>query len=175
LNILAGCLDRLLTRDLRLVILGSGEPQFEKFLADVAAAHPARMAVRVGYSEPLAHLVYAGSDFFLMPSRYEPCGLSQMYAMRYGTLPIVHATGGLRDTVVPFLEDADRATGFAFEDYHAEGLLEAVDTALSAWRNPRAMRRLQRNAMKQDFTWEHSARLYEELFFEVRERSRWGE
>lgn len=175
MNILAGCLDRLLQRDLRLVILGSGEAQFEKFLTDVALAHPERMAVRLGYSEALAHLVYAGSDFFLMPSRYEPCGLSQMYAMRYGTLPVVHATGGLKDTVVPFLVDADRATGFAFEEYNAEALLEAVDTALSAWRNPRAMRRLQKNAMKQDFSWAHSAKLYEELFLQVREHSRWGE
>jgi starch synthase len=120
-------------------------------------------------------LIYAGSDFFLMPSRYEPCGLSQMYAMRYGTLPVVHATGGLKDTVIPFLEDADRATGFAFTDYNAEALLEAVDTALSAWRNPRAMRRLQKNAMKQEFSWAHSAKLYEELFFQVRDHSRWGE
>ncbi len=175
MNILAGCLDRLLQRDLRLVILGSGEAQFEKFLSDVAAAHPERMAVRVGYSEALAHLIYAGSDFFLMPSRYEPCGLSQMYSMRYGTLPVVHATGGLKDTVIPFLEDTDRATGFAFEDYNAEALLEAVDTALSAWRNPRAMRRLQKNAMKQDFSWAHSAKLYEDLFFQVCEHSRWGE
>lgn len=175
MNVLAGCVDRLLQRELRFLILGTGEPQFEKFLADVAAAHPERMSVRVGYSEALAHLVYAGADFFLMPSRYEPCGLSQMYAMRYGALPIVHATGGLKDTVVPFLEDAEGATGFAFSDYHAEALLEAVDTALSAWRNPRTMRRLQKNAMKQDFSWEHSARLYEELFYQVREHSRWGE
>jgi starch synthase len=175
MNLLAGCLDRLLQRELRLVILGTGEPQFEKFLADVAAAHPGRLALRIGHSEALAHLVYGGADLFLMPSRYEPCGLSQMYAMRYGTLPIVHATGGLKDTVVSFLEDADRATGFSFADYHAEALLEAVDTALSAWRNPRALRRLQKNAMKQDFSWAHSARLYEELFLQVRAHSRWGE
>ena len=175
MNILAGCLDRVLQRDLRLVILGTGEPQFEKFLADVALAHPDRLGVRLEYSEPLSHQAYAGSDFFLMPSRYEPCGLSQMYAMRYGSLPVVHATGGLKDTVVPFLEDADRATGFAFTDYNAEALLEAVDTALSAWRNPRAMRRLQKNAMKVDFSWAHSAQLYEELFHKVREHSRWGE
>jgi len=175
MNILAGCLDRVLQRDLRLVILGSGEAQFEKFLTDVAQAHPDRLGVRLEYSEPLSHLAYAGSDFFLMPSRYEPCGLSQMYAMRYGSLPVVHATGGLKDTVVPFLVDADRATGFAFTDYNAEALLEAVDTALSAWRNSRAMRRLQRNAMKVDFSWAHSAQLYEELFHKVREHSRWGE
>ncbi|MDP2362054.1 MAG: glycogen synthase GlgA [bacterium] len=175
MNILAGCLDRLLARDLRLVILGTGEAQFEHFLSDVAAGHADHMAVRIGYSEALAHQIYGGADFFLMPSRYEPCGLSQMYAMRYGTLPIVHATGGLKDTVIPFLDDADHGTGFSFTDYNAEALLEAVDTALSAWRNPRAMRRLQKNAMKQDFSWEQSARLYEELFFLVRERSRWGE
>ncbi len=175
MNILAGCVDRLLTRDLRLLILGSGEPQFEKFLRDVATAHPERMAVRIGYDEALAHLTYAGADFFLMPSRYEPCGLSQMYAMRYGTLPIVHATGGLKDTVTGFLDDADHATGFSFTDYNAEALLESVDTALSAWRNARAMRRLQKNAMKQDFSWEHSAKRYEDLFFQVRDHSRWGE
>jgi len=174
LNSLAGCLDRLLQGEVRLVILGSGEKQFEKFLADVAERSPERMAIRIGYDEGLSHLVYAGADAYLMPSRYEPCGLSQMYAMRYGTLPIVHATGGLKDTVTPFLVDADRATGFAFSEYHAEALLEAVDVALSAWRLPRTWRRLQKNAMKQDFSWEQSAARYEELFAAVRRRPRWG-
>lgn len=175
LNILAGCLDRLLQRDLRLVVLGTGEKQFEQFLGDVAQRNPERMAVKIGYSEDLAHRVFAGSDVFLMPSRYEPCGLSQMYAMRYGSLPVVHSTGGLKDTVIPFLEDADRATGFAFTNYNAEALLEAIDVALSAWRLPRTWKRLQKNAMKQDFSWELSAKRYEELFFAVRSRPHWGE
>lgn len=174
LNILAGCLDRLLQRDVKLVVLGSGEKQFERFLADVAAQNPERMAVRLGYSEELAHQVFAGCDVFLMPSRYEPCGLSQMYAMRYGALPVVHATGGLKDTVTPFLDDADRATGFAFSHYNAEALLEAIDVALSAWRMPRTWKRLQKNAMKQDFSWELSAKRYEELFQAVKARPRWG-
>ncbi len=175
MNILAGCLDRLMQRDLKLVILGNGEQQFERFLTDVAHHHSDRMGVKIGYSDEVAHQIYAGSDIFLMPSRYEPCGLSQMYSMRYGTLPVVHSTGGLKDTVIPFLEDADSATGFSFLEYHAEALLESIDVALSAWRNQRLWRRLQRNAMKQDFSWEHSARLYEELFRSVIKRSRWGE
>lgn len=175
MNILAGCLDRLLQRDLRLLILGTGEQQFERFLSDVAQRHPERMSVKISYSEELSHQVYAGSDIFLMPSRYEPCGLSQMYSLRYGTLPVVHSTGGLRDTVIPFLEDAERATGFAFFEYHAEALLESIDVALSAWRNSRIWRRLQRNAMKHDFSWEHSAKLYEELFTSVVQRPHWGQ
>jgi starch synthase len=174
LNILAGCLDRLLQRDVRLVILGSGEKQFEKFLQDVAERSPERLSIRLGYDEALAHRIFAGTDIFLMPSRYEPCGLSQMYAMRYGSLPVVHATGGLKDTVIPFLDDADHATGFAFDSYNAEALLEAIDVALSAWRLPRTWRRLQKNAMRQDFSWELSAKRYEELFRLVRTRPRWG-
>jgi starch synthase len=111
IKILAGCLDRILSRDLKMVILGSGEKAFEQFLLDAAQANPTRLGVRIAYSEPLAHLVEGGADMFLMPSLYEPCGLNQMYSMAYGTLPIVRHTGGLKNTVIDFLENADKATG----------------------------------------------------------------
>jgi starch synthase len=174
-NIIAGCLDRMLNRDLKFLILGTGEKQFEAFLTDVAKNNSDKFAVKIGYSEQLAHQIFAGSDMFLMPSQYEPCGLSQMYSMIYGTIPIVHRTGGLRDTVTPFLLDPDRATGFAFEEYNAEVLLETVDQAISAWNKPRSWRRIQRNGMKQDFSWKHSAKEYQKLFRKIVASPHWGE
>ncbi|MCB9472937.1 MAG: glycogen synthase GlgA [Candidatus Delongbacteria bacterium] len=167
IKILAGCLDRILSRDLKMVVLGSGEKVFEQFLLDSARANPGRLGVRIAYSEPLAHLVEGGADMFLMPSLYEPCGLNQMYSMTYGTLPIVRHTGGLKNTVIDFLENADKATGFHFYNYNAAELLEAVDLALAAWKKPKVWRRLQRNGMKQDFSWRNSASEYLRVFREL--------
>jgi len=175
LNILAGCIDRLLARNLRMFILGTGEKQFENFLTDVAERHPDRLGVKIGYSEALAHQIFAGADMFLMPSRYEPCGLSQMYSMLYGTVPVVHWTGGLRDTVLPFMDKPEAATGFTFTEYNAEALLNTVDIALKAWGKPRSWRKIQRNGMKQDFSWKRSAKEYHKLFGKVVSRPRWGE
>ena len=151
----------------QLVLLGTGEPQYEELLRQ-AADHNDRISARIAYSEELAHRLIAGSDAFLMPSRFEPCGLTQMYALRYGTLPIVRKTGGLADTVTDINATAGPdGDGFAFNEATSGALLEAIRRAAEVYREPSQWRRFQANAMRKDFSWEHSAqdylRLYEEL------------
>ena len=163
-DLLAQALGVLLERDLRLVILGAGEPHYQDFLVAQARAHSDRMGVRVEFNDKLAHQIEAGSDCFLMPSRYEPCGLNQIYSMRYGTIPIVRATGGLRDTVLPYRADSGTGTGFVFEDASAEALIGAVQEALIAFADRAAWHRLMRNAMVQDFSWTQSAQHYVDLY-----------
>jgi starch synthase len=159
-DILAAALDRLLGMEVRLVLLGAGDPQYHDLLASQAAAHPERMGVRLEFNDALAHQIEAGSDCFLMPSRYEPCGLNQIYSMRYGTIPIVRATGGLRDTVTPYRGDTGEGTGFVFQEPTAEALLQAVQAALATYANRMAWQSLMRHAMAQDFSWEQSAKQY---------------
>jgi starch synthase len=147
----------------RVVLLGSGDPHLEHVFREVARLHPDEFAVHIGYDEELAHLIEAGADIFLMPSRYEPCGLNQMMSMRYGTLPVVRATGGLADTV----SDADvypQGTGFSFREYRPEALLRGVQRAVKRFRDREGWRVLQRNAMAQDFSWEQSAQRYRDLY-----------
>ncbi len=142
----------------QLAILGSGDRQLEQALAELARRHPGRVAVQVGFDERLAHLIEAGADLFLMPSRYEPCGLNQMYSQRYGTPPIVHATGGLADTV------QDGSTGFAFRGFTAADLLEAAGRALRCYAQPAAWRAVLRAGMQRDFSWNAAARRYADLY-----------
>jgi starch synthase len=123
----------------------------------LAADHPDRVGLGTGYNDPLAHRIEAGSDMFLMPSRYEPCGLNQIYSLRYGTPPIVRATGGLDDTV-------DEATGFKFQDYTPEALQGAIEEALAAYRDRDAWTARMRRGMARDFSWDASAREYQKLF-----------
>lgn len=164
-DLLVELLPQLLDRGVQLAVLGSGDKTLEQALLDAAARAPQQLAVGVGYNEGLAHRIEAGSDMFLMPSRFEPCGLNQMYSMRYGTPPIVHATGGLRDTVCdPMAAQLDEATGFAFDSPDAASLLAAVDRALALWRDPTTWRRIQRNGMQRDFSWQKSAEQYAELY-----------
>ncbi|HYG70019.1 MAG TPA: glycogen synthase GlgA [Anaeromyxobacteraceae bacterium] len=163
LDLLAAILPTLLRKDLQLVVLGSGAPEYETLFAHLARERPDRMAARIGFDEPLAHRIEAGADLFLMPSRYEPCGLNQMYSLRYGTVPVVRAVGGLDDTV----EDYDgwrQGTGFKFRELTPEAFLVAVQRALDAWRDARAWRELVRRGMAEDNSWEHSARAYEALY-----------
>jgi len=152
-----------LHRPLRMVVLGTGEDSVQAGLAALAARDPARFAVRFAYDEGLAHKVMAGSDLFLMPSRSEPCGLTQMYALRYGTVPIVRRTGGLADTVEAF-EAPDRGTGFRFDTPDGTGLLWAVDQALAARSDTKVWAGLQARGMAKDFSWDRSAREYVELY-----------
>ena len=142
----------------QLVVLGKGEAAYERALRELAAERPARVAVRIGFDEPLAHLIEAGADLFLMPSRYEPCGLNQMYSQRYGTPPVARATGGLADTV------EDGVTGFAFANPARPDFLAAVERAVRAWRDPAAWRALQRAGMARDFSWSAAARRYAALY-----------
>ncbi|KUJ71357.1 glycogen synthase GlgA [Thiomicrospira sp. WB1] len=153
--------------DARFVFVGSGERHFEYALNELAHHHPERVMVYIGYSEKLAHRVEAGADLFLMPSRFEPCGLNQLYSLAYGTLPVVHATGGLADTVVNATEDnlkAGTATGFVFYDPSRHALKSTLLHALYLYGRKRSWQKLQKTAMQQDFSWEKSAQRYLQLF-----------
>jgi starch synthase len=159
--------DRIAALGLQLALLGTGEAAQEDAFRALAVRHPGRIAVTIGFDERLAHLIEAGADAFVMPSRFEPCGLNQMYSLRYGTPPIVRATGGLYDTVTdctPATLAAGTANGFAFAPPTGAALFEAIERALLAWRDPAVWAALQRNGMSQDFTWEASARRYGELY-----------
>ncbi len=165
IDLLAAALPELLERTpARFALLGSGETALERTLEDLAASHPDRIAFRRGYDEALAHRILAGGDFVLVPSRYEPCGLTQLYALRYGTIPIVRATGGLADTVQHFDSAAGTGNGSVFEDADFGGLLWGVTTALRWYGEPRVWERLVDNAMAADFSWAHQAPEYESLY-----------
>lgn len=154
----------------QFVLVGEGDPLLESAFQDFARRFPGKAAVRIGYEERLAHRVQAGADIMLAPARFEPCGLSQLYALKYGTIPIVRMTGGLADTVVDAtaLSLPDRtATGFAFDETSLDGLMQAVRRALALYREPLAWRRLQLDAMAQDFSWNASAHRYADLYNEV--------
>ena len=159
----------------RWVILGSGRPRYEEALRSLAEGHPDRLVYRKEFNDPLAHRIEAGSDFFLMPSRYEPCGLNQMMSMRYGTVPVVRETGGLADTVTPF-DEGERAsgTGIRFRPYTPEALVAAVREAIQLFDRPGAMARVRRNGMAGDFSWENSARKYVKLYREANAARRMG-
>ena len=154
----------------RVVILGSGEPRLEAALKEAALKRPDRLAVKIGYDDALAHRIEAGADLFLMPSRYEPCGLNQIYSLRYGAVPVVRATGGLDDTVIDADVDAARGTGFKYEKYDAEQMLSAVGRAISAWRDPARWSGIMRRGMQADFSWWRAAQRYGELYRETLKR-----
>jgi starch synthase len=150
--------------DLRLVVQGSGEERYERFFEWLAGAFPHKVSYRKAYDEDLAHWIEAGSDLFLMPSRFEPCGLNQMYSLKYGTVPIVRRTGGLADTVQNWNPQTGEGTGFVFDAFDANALSGAIDCALRTWRDPAQWRRLQQNGMAQDFSWEKQVQRYVELY-----------
>jgi starch synthase len=160
----------LLRLDARFVVLGSGEPRYVEFFRRLASQHRDRVCFRPGYDEPLAHRIEAGADLFLMPSRYEPCGLNQMYSLRYGTPPLVRAVGGLADSVQEFDPLTREGTGFLFPSYSGHEMAAALRHALSIWKHPELWRHVQRNGMRCDFSWRVSAERYEMLYAEARER-----
>jgi len=151
-------------RDFGLVILGSGDARYVAFFDELSRRHPGRVAFRSGYDEAMAHLIEAGSDMFLMPSRYEPCGLNQMYSLRYGTVPIVRKTGGLADSVQHFDPATGTGTGCVFNDYDAPAVRWGVGTALDWYSETEVWHRLMRNAMAQDFSWGRQAVKYEAIY-----------
>jgi len=158
IDLLCAAADELLALGTQICALGRGEREYETALMALAARHPGRVGVAIGFNEELAHLIEAGADMFLMPSRFEPCGLNQMYSQRYGTPPIARATGGLVDTI------ADGETGFLFEPAESAALVAAVRRALEVCRDARRWRELQRRGMTRDFSWSGPARQYADLY-----------
>jgi starch synthase len=155
----------LLAEDAGLVAVGAGEPKYEKFMRELAKAFPGKVAVKVAYDNVITHKIEAGADIFLMPSRYEPCGLNQIYSLKYGAVPVVRATGGLDDTIEAYDPATGRGTGFKFQAYDAPSLLGALREALSVFRNePAAWRQIQLNGMTRDFSWQVSAAEYARLY-----------
>jgi starch synthase len=164
------------TEDVQWAILGTGEPVYHDQLNRLAAEFPHRVAVRLGFSDELAHRIEAGSDIFLMPSRYEPCGLNQLYSLKYGTIPVVHSTGGLADTIVdatPGNLERDFANGFVFHDYSVDALAGTLRKACETLRHDQATwHQLINTAMRQDWSWAHSARQYVDLYRQTIGRKR---
>lgn len=174
-DLLLEILPQLMQRPLQLIMLGSGQAKLEAALRSAHRSYPNRLGVRIGYDEALAHRIEAGADAFLMPSRFEPCGLNQIYSLRYGTLPIVRRTGGLADTVVDARADAldeGTATGFVFDDARPQSLLATIDRALNLYAQRTVWTRVVKHAMGQDFSWTRSARRYLELYRTPREPMR---
>jgi len=160
-------LDDILDMDLHLVILGTGEKKYHYLFEEAKEDYPEKVAVNFAYNNPMAHLIEAGSDMFLMPSKYEPCGLNQMYSLKYGTIPIVHTTGGLADTIEDFNPDSKKGNGFSFRGYTADALVETIERAIRTFRNKALWKFLRDNAMRCDFSWDVSAGKYVELYQSV--------
>lgn len=168
IGLLAGAIWNLMALDIQIVLLGTGEKWAEHFFSDVAAKYPDKFACYIGYRNDLAHRIEAGSDFFLMPSLFEPCGLNQIYSLRYGTLPIVRATGGLDDTIVNYQNDHQSGTGFKFVFATPEALSNTVKWAVETWfEDPDAIEQLRFNGMRQRFDWDVAAKGYSALYCRI--------
>ncbi len=167
IDIFAEALERLMKLPIQIVLVGTGDPKYHQLLAKYVAQFPEQLACNFTFDHALAHQIEAGADAFLMPSRFEPCGLNQMYSMRYGTVPIVRRVGGLADTV-------NETTGFMFEEYSASALVEAVTRAVNMFRDREAWKRLMRAGMQQDFSWSRSALEYERVYERVLAKRRAG-
>jgi starch synthase len=170
-DLIAQQADELMKENVVITALGAGAAEYENLFKQLAEKYPARAGVKIGYDNALAHKIEAGADIFLMPSRYEPCGLNQIYSLRYGTVPVVRATGGLDDTIQNFDAKSQQGTGFKFESYDGLAMLDSVRAALQAYRDTKAWRTLQANGMAKDFSWKTSASSYVTLY-EAARRSR---
>lgn len=168
IDLLVRILEDLMNREIQLVILGTGDYLYEEELKKCAAAHSDKMRALITFDNDLAHRIYAGADIMLIPSRFEPCGLTQMMAMRYGTIPIVRETGGLKDTVIPYNEFTGDGTGFGFANFNAHELLDAIDKSLGLYYdNKKAWLEMMRTGMQKDFSWKSSAKKYRKLYEEL--------
>jgi starch synthase len=163
-DLLAEISNELLSLDLQMVILGTGDEKYHHLFTEIGSKYPEKISVNLRFDNKLAHLIEAGSDMFLMPSRYEPCGLNQLYSLKYGTVPIVRKTGGLADTIEEFDPKTGQGTGFVFEEYDASKLLHAIKQALGVYKNKKSWGVLMKNGMEKDFSWEASAGKYVELY-----------
>ena len=168
IDILCYILRRLLERDIQLVIVGTGEAKYEHVLQSVASEYPDKFSMNLKFDSALASRVYAGSDMYLMPSKSEPCGLSQLIAMHYGTVPIVNATGGLKDTVLPYDPSTGEGRGYTFQSYNGDDFLGAIDRALGDYYgDPEGWKRLAKHDMEVDFSWKQPAQKYMELYMSL--------
>jgi starch synthase len=164
LDLIAAVAGDLLSLDATFVIVGTGEPRYQEMWTSLSRRHPDRVRAFIGFDERRAHLVEAGADMFLMPSRFEPCGLNQMYSLRYGTVPVVRAVGGLVDTVRPHNPKNGQGNGFLFSEYRPAAMMHALGAALAAFRNRKVWTRLQKNGMRADFSWARSAGEYVKMY-----------
>ena len=168
-DLIAQIADRLAREEMIVVALGAGDKTYEEMFLRLNKQFPKKIAVKVAYDNAIAHKIEAGADMFLMPSRYEPCGLNQIYSLKYGTVPIVRATGGLDDTIEPWDARTGKGTGFKFSEYNGESLLLTIKQALSAYRDQTSWQALMRNGMNKDFSWNASAREYGKIYEKVRQ------
>jgi len=162
--------DRMALEDLILVVLGSGQKEYEDMFRRLSKQFPQKIAVKIAYDDALAHKIEAGSDLYLMPSHYEPCGMNQIYSLKYGTVPVVRATGGLDDTVEQFDPRTMKGTGFKFREYSGEVMLDTLRAAAALYRSDKnAWQTLMRNGMGQDYSWTSSAREYVRVYERARQ------
>jgi starch synthase len=171
IDLVAHILGELMKEDIQLVVLGTGEQHYEELFRQAAGKYPGKVAACLSYDDSLARKIYAGADILLMPSQFEPCGLSQLIAMRYGTVPVVRETGGLKDTVKPYYHQTAEGNGFSFADYSPHGLRNAVLGALKLYRQKNAWARLRRQVMEWDFSWNESAKVYLALYQQLLKRN----
>ena len=171
LDLIEAAAGELSTLDASFVIVGTGEPRYQNMWTNLSRGRPDRVRVFVGFDERRAHLVEGGADIFLMPSRFEPCGLNQMYSLRYGTVPVVRAVGGLVDTVRPYNPKNGQGNGFLFSEYHPAAMMRALGAALAAYPNKKVWTRLQKNGMRADFSWDRSAGEYVKMYQALRRRN----
>jgi starch synthase len=172
LDLVLQAVDEFVRLGANILVLGKGEELYQSALAAKAEEHKGKVYLHIGFEEPFAHLIYAGSDFFLMPSRYEPCGIGQLIAMKYGTIPIARKTGGLADTIDDYDHLAGRGTGFLFEEYASRALLEAAKRAFCVYAVRSKMQALIRQAMEMNFSWEKAAAGYLDLYRKAGEKQR---
>ena len=163
-DLIASSLEDMLSKGVQYIILGTGERKYHDLFTQLSKQFPKSFAVKIAYDNRLAHLIEAGSDMFLMPSQYEPCGLNQLYSLKYGTVPIVRGVGGLEDTIIDYTKSPDIGTGFKFYDYSEKALLDAIERALVVYKKQSAWQSLIKKCMGEDFSWEKSAKEYVELY-----------
>jgi len=164
--------EALFALNIGFVLLGTGEQKYHDLLTQVAQKYPQKAGIRIAYDDRLAHKIEAGTDFFLMPSKYEPCGLNQIYSLKYGTIPVVRATGGLDDTITPYDPVTKKGNGFKFTRYDAKEFLNTIKAAINFYYQPERWRQLVQNAMAADFSWKRSAQSYLELYRKTLEKKR---
>lgn len=171
LDLVIRILDELLYYDeIQFVVLGTGDPSYEHWFREAANRYPTKMSAQIRFNEPLSRRFYAGSDLFLMPSKFEPCGISQLIAMRYGSVPIVRETGGLNDTVQAYNEFTGEGNGFSFKDYNAHDMMNTIRRATSIYRTPEHWRKVSKNALGGDYSWNVSAKEYQEIYHQITSR-----